>query len=293
MAQIATVGLWHLGCVVSAGLASLGHSVRGTDPDAEIVRRLQQGIPPLHESGLPELVAEQARLGRLSFVMTAREAFQDAEFIFLTFDTPVDENDGSDLGPVEAYLEQIARHARQDVTIVVMSQVPVGTCEHFSERLHRLAPHASYSLLSQPENLRLGEALATFLQPDFLLVGAEDEQAARGLLSLYEGIQTQKLVVGRNSAEMVKHTLNAFLATSISFVNELLICPKCAVRTSEKSSAYCAWIAGLASTLSSVLAPASAAGRWAGICRLCAAWAPPKMRKLRNWMPPLRSTIPA
>jgi len=221
MAQIATVGLWHLGCVVSAGLASLGHTVRGTDPDAETVRRLQQGIPPLHEPGLPELVAEQEKLGRLTFVMTAREAFQDAEFIFLTFDTPVDENDESDLSPVEAYLGQIARHARQDVTIVVMSQVPVGTCERFAERLHRIAPHASHSLVCQPENLRLGEALATFLHPDFLLVGAEDEHAARGLLSLYDGIQAQKLVVGRNSAEMAKHALNAFLATSISFVNEL------------------------------------------------------------------------
>jgi UDPglucose 6-dehydrogenase len=221
MAQIATVGLWHLGCVVSAGLASLGHTVRGTDPDAEAVRRLQQGILPLQEHRLPELVAEQAKLGRLTFVATAREAFQSAEFIFLTFDTPVDENDESDLSPVGAYLDQIARHARQDVTIVVMSQVPVGTCERFAERLHRLAPHASYSLLCQPENLRLGEALATFLQPDFLLVGAEDEQAARGLLSLYDGIQAQKLVVGRNSAELAKHALNAFLATSISFVNEL------------------------------------------------------------------------
>jgi UDPglucose 6-dehydrogenase len=221
MAQIATVGLWHLGCVVSAGLASLGHTVRGTDPDAETVRRLQQGIPPLHEPGLPEVVAEQEKLGRLTFVMTAREAFQDAEFIFLTFDTPVDENDESDLSPVEAYLEQIARHARQDATIVVMSQVPVGTCERFAERLHRVAPHASHSLVCQPENLRLGEALATFLHPDFLLVGAEDEHAARGLLSLYDGIQAQKLVVGRNSAEMAKHALNAFLATSISFVNEL------------------------------------------------------------------------
>jgi UDPglucose 6-dehydrogenase len=221
MAQIATVGLWHLGCVVSAGLASLGHTVRGTDPDAETVRRLQQGIPPLHEPGLPEVVAEQEKLGRLTFVMTAREAFQDAEFIFLTFDTPVDENDESDLNPVEAYLEQIARHARQDATIVVMSQVPVGTCERFAERLHRVAPHASHSLVCQPENLRLGEALATFLHPDFLLVGAEDEHAARGLLSLYDAIQAQKLVVGRNSAEMAKHALNAFLATSISFVNEL------------------------------------------------------------------------
>jgi UDPglucose 6-dehydrogenase len=221
MARIATVGLWHLGSVVSAGLASLGHTVRGTDPDGEAVRKLQQGIPPVHEPGLPELMAEQAKLGRLRFVMTAREAFQDAEFIFLTFDTPVDEDDRSDLSLIEASLEQIALHARPDAAIVVMSQVPVGTCERFSERLHQLAPHASFSLLCQPENLRLGQALAAFLEPDFLLVGTEDERAAQDLLDLYKGIQSRKLVVGRNSAEMAKHMLNTFLATSISFVNEM------------------------------------------------------------------------
>ena len=221
MAQIATVGLWHLGCVVSAGLASLGHTVRGTDPDPETVRQLQLGRLPVHEPGLPELVAEQSKHGRLEFVATEKEAFQDADFIFLTFDTPVDEHDCSDIGPLEVALEQIARQARQDATIVVMSQVPVGTCDLFADRLQRLAPGASFSLLCQPENLRLGQAVSSFLQPDFLLVGAEDERAAGILLSLYDGITVQKVVVSRNSAEMVKHALNAFLATSISFVNEL------------------------------------------------------------------------
>lgn len=195
--------------------------MRGTDPDPERIRKLQQALLPVYEPGLPELVAEQAKLGRLTFVTAAREAFQDADFIFLTFDTPVDESDHSDLSPVEAYLEPIVRHARPDATIVVMSQVPAGTCDCFAERLHRLAPYASFSVLSHPENLRLGQALAAYLQPDFILVGAADENAARGLLRLYEGIPARKLVVGRSSAEMAKHSLNAFLATSISFVNEL------------------------------------------------------------------------
>jgi UDPglucose 6-dehydrogenase len=221
MAQIATIGLWHLGCVVSAGLASLGHTVRGTDPDVDAVRSLQQGNLPIHEPGLPELMAAQSKSGRLSFVETSCEALKIADFVFLTFDTPVDEDDRSDLSPLEAALEQIAKHARPQAAIVVMSQVPVGTCDRFSERLRTLAPRASFSVLCLPENLRLGQAISTYLHPDFLVVGAENEQAATQLLSLYGGIQARKLVVSRSSAEMTKHVLNAYLATSVSFVNEM------------------------------------------------------------------------
>jgi UDPglucose 6-dehydrogenase len=221
MAQIATIGLWHLGCVVSAGLASLGHTIRATDPDLDAVRGLQQGELPIHEPGLPELTAAQLKSGRLIFVEAAREALAPADFVFLTFDTPVDENDRSDLTPLDAALEQIAKHARPDATIVVMSQVPVGTCDRFSERLSNLAPRASFSVLCLPENLRLGQAISTYLQPDFVVVGAENEQAASRLLSLFEGIQARKLVVSRSSAEMTKHVLNAYLATSVSFVNEM------------------------------------------------------------------------
>jgi UDPglucose 6-dehydrogenase len=221
MAQIATMGLWHLGCVVSAGLASLGHTVRGTDPNSELIRNLQQTKPPVYEPGLPEMMTEQAENGRLMFVESADEALAGADFVFLTFDTPVDDNDSSDLTLIEASLEQIAKHARQDAAIVVMSQVPVGSCDLFSERLHHLAPRASFIVVYQPENLRLGQALSTFLQPDFLVFGAEDRDAAQNVLRLYEGIETKKLVMSRNSAEMTKHVLNAFLATSISFVNEM------------------------------------------------------------------------
>jgi UDPglucose 6-dehydrogenase len=155
------------------------------------------------------------------FVEAADEAFAGADFIFITFDTPVDDNDSSDLRSIEASLEQIARHAHQDATIVVMSQVPVGSCDRFSERLQHLAPRSSFIVVYQPENLRLGQALSTFFQPDFLVFGAEDRDAAQNVLSMYEGIETKKLVMSRNSAEMAKHVLNAFLATSISFVNEM------------------------------------------------------------------------
>ncbi len=221
MARIASVGLWHLGCVASAALASLGHTVCGTDPDAEVVHNLQQGVLPIYEPGLAALMAEQTRQGKLDFRCSPWEAFEKAEFIFLTFDTPVDENDQSNLTPLESALQEIARHVSRAVQIVVMSQIPVGTCQRFAERLRELAPQLPFSLVYQPENLRLGEALETFLRPDFLLVGAQDKAAAGRLLRLYDGILAPKLVVSWSSAEMAKHALNAFLATSISFANEL------------------------------------------------------------------------
>ncbi len=93
MAQLAVVGLWHLGCVASAALAHLGHTVRATEFDREVVRQLEQGLLPVNEPGLPELIARQKQQGRLAFVTSCAEAFAGAEFIFITFDTPVDDND--------------------------------------------------------------------------------------------------------------------------------------------------------------------------------------------------------
>ena len=221
MARLAVVGLWHLGCVAAAALAQLGHNVCATDPDRETLRKLQQGVLPVEEPGLAEALAQQVREGRLVFCSSASEAFASAEYIFITFDTPVDADDQSDLSPIFAACDAIAWDAPPGVQIVVMSQVPVGTCQQLVERLRASAPRLPFRLVYHPENLRLGEALRTFLQPDFLLVGAEDEDSAERLLFLYAGVVAPRLTMRLRSAELAKHALNAFLATSISFVNEL------------------------------------------------------------------------
>jgi UDPglucose 6-dehydrogenase len=215
------MGLWHLGSVAAACLAQVGHTVRATDFEDDVVRNLQQGIPPVYEPGLAELISQQMETGRLAFVSSCREGFADADHIFITFDTPIDENDLSDLTPILAAVDAIAKHARAGVQIIVMSQVPVGTCQHLTERLRALAPQLSFTLVYHPENLRLGAALRTFLQPDFLLVGAAQQADAERLLNLYAGVAAPRLTMSLSSAEMAKHALNAFLATSISYVNEL------------------------------------------------------------------------
>ncbi|MEK7217342.1 MAG: nucleotide sugar dehydrogenase, partial [Chloroflexota bacterium] len=221
MARIAVIGLWHLGCVVSAGLAHLRHKVAAMDFDPAVVHRLQQGVPPVFEPGLAELIGQQVLAGVLSFHLRAEEVLAGAEYVLITFDTPVDENDQSDLAPLYAAVDAIAAQASGPVHVVVMSQVPVGTCQRLAERLRALAPRLRFALLCQPENLRLGEALRAFLQPVVIVVGAADPAAAENLLRLYEGVDAPRLVMSWQSAEMAKHALNAFLATSVSFANEL------------------------------------------------------------------------
>jgi UDPglucose 6-dehydrogenase len=230
MARITVFGLWHLGSVVAACLAALGHHVRGVDFDAATVTGLAVGRAPVFEPGLDELLARQigseslhsrATSGRLTFTTNPREALSDAEAVFVTFDTPVDANDEADLTPIDRAMAEIAALARQPLTIVVMSQVPVGTCRRMASRLRQHSQTEQFTLLCQPENLRLGQAIETFLRPDRVVVGAEDRAAAAKLEPLYLGIPGERLIMSWESAELAKHATNAFLATSVSFANEL------------------------------------------------------------------------
>jgi len=221
MSKLAVIGLWHLGSVVSAGLASLGHQVRATDPDRGILAGLARGTPPVFEPNLAETIAREQRAGRLHFVNSIAGAVYSAEEVFLTFDTPVDDDDQSDLRPIENALDEVLRTAQPGVLIVVMSQVPVGTLARLAARAKCVAPRLNARFVYHPENLRLGQALETFLQPDFLLAGAASPDDAAHLFATYSGVETRRLTMGWESAELAKHAVNAFLATSVSFANEL------------------------------------------------------------------------
>jgi UDPglucose 6-dehydrogenase len=223
MARIGLIGLWHMGTVAAAGLASLGHDVRATDPDARTVAALGRGEPPVFEPHLADAVKREQSAGRLHFVASVEEAVDGAEAVYVTFDTPVDESDHSDLTPIFDAVDAImvaAAKIPRGVLIVVMSQVPAGTIAQLHARLTE-APALTVRLIYQPENLRLGRALETFLAPDFLVVGASDPDDAQDFLRLYRGIETHVLPMSWESAELSKHAVNAFLASSISFANEL------------------------------------------------------------------------
>jgi len=222
MSKVAVIGLWHLGPVVAAGLASLEHEVRATDPDPEILTGLQLGIQPVFEPGLAVALAREQGNGRLKFVDSIAEAVGQApEAVFLTFDTPVDDDDQSDLRPIQDAVDEVIRAALPGVLVVVMSQVPVGTLAQLAARVERIAPQLGARFVYQPENLRLGQALETFLKPDFLLVGAASPDDAGRIFEIYGAVKAPCLTMSWESAELSKHSVNAFLATSVSFANEL------------------------------------------------------------------------
>jgi len=215
--RVAVYGLWHLGCVTAACLAEAGHAVVGLDLDAAVVEGLQRGRPPLEEPGLAELAAAGLRSGRLSFTTHPENALADARVLWVTFDTPVDEQDLADVGFVRSRLEAVADAVRSGTLVLISSQVPVGFTEALAHDWQVRGIQCAYS----PENLRLGEALERFQRPERVVLGIRNEADRAVLTDLFQPLGARIEWVTVESAEMIKHALNAFLATSVAFINEV------------------------------------------------------------------------
>jgi UDPglucose 6-dehydrogenase len=215
--RVAVYGLWHLGCVTAACLAEGGHDVIGLELDAATVAGLEAGHPPLHEPGLVELIHAGCTAGRLRFTTSPVEALRDAEVLWVAFDTPVDDHDEADVGFVRARLEQVADAVRPGTLVLVSSQVPVG----FTRRLERTWQGRGLRFACSPENLRLGKALDSFRRPERVIVGVRDAADQPRLAELFAPFCQRIEWMTVESAEMTKHALNAFLATSVTFINEL------------------------------------------------------------------------
>ncbi len=215
--RTAVYGLWHLGSVTAACLARAGHEVRGLDPDEGVVAGLRSGRPPVREPGLAELTAAELAAGRLRFTADPAEALAGAELLWVAFDTPVDDDDEADVGFVRAALEKVACHVPPGALVLISSQVPVG----FTAALERDWAGRGLRFAVSPENLRLGKALEAFCRQERIIVGTRGE-ADRGLLGSLLGPFCRHIEwMAVESAEMTKHALNAFLATSVTFINEL------------------------------------------------------------------------
>ena len=219
--RICVVGIWHLGAVTAACLADLGYTVVGVDDDAAKVKALNDGVPPLHEPGLEELMGRNIAAGRLRFATDLRQGVEGAQYVFISYDTPVDESDEVDLSPILAAARQLAACIEQESTLIVSSQVPVGTCEGLAGDIRCLNPQLQFGLACVPENLRLGQALERYRRPDMLVIGAEDGATAARVEALFSFVDAPKLITDLRTAEMTKHAINAYLATNISFINEL------------------------------------------------------------------------
>jgi UDPglucose 6-dehydrogenase len=229
--RIAMIGAGYVGLVSGACFAEFGVDVTVMDVDPDKIAGLHAGRMPIYEPGLEKLVAENVRDGRLTFTTDMDAAVKGADAVFLAVGTPARRGDGhADLSYVYAAAEQVARAADGPLVIVTKSTVPVGTGREVQAIVRRVRPDARISVASNPEFLREGSAIGDFMRPDRVVIGVDDDQALTVLKRLYRPlylIETPVLAVSIESAELIKYAANAFLATKITFINEIAdLCEK-------------------------------------------------------------------
>ncbi len=233
--RIAMVGAGYVGLVSGACFAEFGVDVAVVDTDAAKVTALREGRIPIYEPGLDRLVADNVREGRLTFTTDLTEAVRGAEAVFLAVGTPSRRGDGhADLSFVFAAAEQVARAAAGPLVLVTKSTVPVGTGRQVREIVRAARPELAIDVASNPEFLREGSAIGDFMRPDRVVIGVEagegGERALAVLRRLYRPlylIETPIVATGIETAELIKYAANAFLATKITFINEVAdLCEK-------------------------------------------------------------------
>ena len=236
--KIAIVGLWHQGIVASGCLSKIGFEIVGADMDAGKISNLSRGKSPIFEPGLDELIIQGIDNDKLDFTNDLASAVEGKEFVFLMFDTPVNSNDEVDTSKISDAVELIAPKLLDDCVIWNTSQVPVGTSEMIAAQINEINPNLSFSIVYSPENLRLGNAIDLFNNPALPVMGSNNERALERMEELLTPLNVQWMRVNLRTAEMCKHALNSFLATSISFANELgNICDEMGVDSSQVAEA--------------------------------------------------------
>ena len=229
--KIAMVGSGYVGLVSGACFADFGHDVVCIDKDPGKIARLQAGEMPIYEPGLEELVRRNASAGRLAFTTDLASGISGASAIFIAVGTPSRRGDGhADLSFVHAVAEEVGRHLDHPAVVVTKSTVPVGTGDAVERIIADSGTKVRYAVASNPEFLREGAAMADFKRPDRIVIGSDDEWA-RGVMSeVYRPLFLNKAPIqftSRRSAELIKYAANAFLATKITFINEIAdLCEK-------------------------------------------------------------------
>ncbi len=229
--RVAMIGSGYVGLVSGACFADFGHEVIAVDKDPGKIERLRANVMPIYEPGLDALVASNVEAGRLSFTTDLAEAVHDADAVFIAVGTPSRRGDGhADLSYVYAAAKEIAASLDSFTVIVTKSTVPVGTGDEVERLIREARPDADFAVASNPEFLREGAAIDDFKRPDRIVIGVEDARARTVLEELYRPLylnQAPIMVTGRRTAELTKYAANAFLATKISFINEVAdLCEK-------------------------------------------------------------------
>jgi UDPglucose 6-dehydrogenase len=221
--QLVTFGVGYVGLVTGTGMAELGHDVLCVDIDPERVRQLRDGILPIYEPGLGDLVKRNERAGRLRFDTEVTPPFDEADAYFVAVGTPPGPDGAADIRAVLAAGERVAQVARRPALIVVKSTVPVGTCDAVQARVDAVRK-VPLEVVSNPEFLKEGAAVQDFFRPDRIVLGARSEQARETLRALYAPLQLsgERVVVSDpRSSELTKYAANTMLAMRVSFMNEL------------------------------------------------------------------------
>ena len=223
--NICVVGSGYVGLVTGACLADFGMNVVGVDKDADKVETLNRGEIPIYEPGLGSLVRKNMEQGRLSFTTELGPAIKKAEVIFIAVGTPSREDGSADLRFVRQVAGSIGEHLNGYKVVVTKSTVPIGTGKIVEDIIRREAgPKARFAVVSNPEFLREGSAIEDFMQPDRVVVGTRDPKAAEVMLDLYSPLRVANVpfvITDVESAELIKYASNGFLATKISFINEV------------------------------------------------------------------------
>lgn len=231
--KLAVFSLWHLGSVTAACAASVGISTVGIDLDRERIALLAAGEPPLYEPGLAELVRAGIASGSLTFSADVAAA-SDADIVWICHDTPVDAEDRADAEAVCRQIEMLFPQLKNGAVVLVSAQLPVGSVAGLEQSFTGQAKGRTVSFACSPENLRLGKAIEVFRNPGRIIVGVRDDRARLILDPLLRKFCQDLIWMSVESAEMVKHGLNSFLAMSVTFANELAtLCERVGADASE------------------------------------------------------------
>ena len=224
--RITMIGTGYVGLVSGACFSDFGHEVICVDKDEAKIASLERGVMPIYEPGLDALVATNVRAGRLSFTTDVKAGVANADAVFIAVGTPSRRGDGhADLSYVFAAAKEIAEAVDHDILLVTKSTVPVGTGDEVERIARETAPGRTIRVASNPEFLREGAAIEDFKRPDRVVCGTDDEEAREALRQIYRPLSLNQsapvLFTGRRTAELIKYAANAFLATKITFINEI------------------------------------------------------------------------
>jgi UDPglucose 6-dehydrogenase len=229
--HIAVIGTGYVGLVTGACFAEFGVDVTCVDVDEEKIERLGKGVMPIYEPGLEHLVSKNFQAGRLRFTTDVRQAVEQALVIFLAVGTPPKPDGSPDLSSVESAATSIANYMNGYKVVVTKSTVPIGTGEHIRKLISETKKtRANFGVVSNPEFLREGAAINDFMRPDRVVIGSRDEEAVAIMKDLYRPlylIEAPFVITSLEAAELTKYAANAFLATKVSFINEIAnLCDK-------------------------------------------------------------------